>query len=165
MKKWEKRILGSSSPEEYVENSLKSGLPPSEKARLTRIWMESTGFTRDDILYARNRHPHWKRKKAEGAEQRSRRRLDLHDYSMGSPRSWDARLLAEFLELNGKDKAGRYLHKDWELASHFGVSIPSIQYLRRKYLAVRRIMGPRLRREKLLEYLGRSELSLRRAGS
>lgn len=124
--------------------------------------MEKTGYAREDILYARNRHPFWKKKKAEGAEQRSRRRLDLHDYSRGSPRAWDATLLEEFIDLNGRDKSGRYIRKDWELASHFGVSIPSIQYLRRKYLAVRRILGPRARKGKLIEFLGKSELSLRK---
>jgi hypothetical protein len=50
MKKSEKLILESSNPDEYVSNSLKSRLSPAEKAQLARLWMENTGYTRDDII-------------------------------------------------------------------------------------------------------------------
>ncbi|MCX7027564.1 MAG: hypothetical protein NT061_08805 [Spirochaetes bacterium] len=163
MKKWEKIILESKTPQEYVENSLRSGLAPSEKARLARLWMESTGFNKDAILYARNRNPYWKLKKMEGAGERTRRRLVLHDYSRGRPKAWNANMLEEFLNLNHKDASGKYLRKDWELANHFSTSIPSIQYLRRKYLRVRVLLGPRARKEKIVEYLGSSEVVLSRA--
>jgi len=75
MKRWEKLILESKTPEEYVDRSFRSGLPPAEKARLARQWMEATGYGKEDILFARNRHPHWKKKKQEGSEGRTRRRL------------------------------------------------------------------------------------------
>lgn len=164
MKKWEKIILESKTPDEYVENSRKSRLPPAEKAKLARQWMESTGFTKADILYARNRNPYWKKKKMEGADERTRRRLDLHDYSRGRSIHWTPHLMQEFLELNKKDSMGRYIHKDWELASHFNTSIPSIQYLRRKYIKVRQLLGPRARKEKILEYMSCSELVLANGG-
>ena len=157
MKKWEKLILESVTPDEYVERSLKSGLAPSEKARLARLWMEATGFTRDDILHARNRNPFWKKRKMEGSVDRTRRRLDRHDYSRGRTAQWTSEKLREFIELNQKDPNGRYRHKDWELASHFDTSIPSIQYLRRKYLRVRELLGPRARKDKLVQYMAASE--------
>jgi hypothetical protein len=164
MKKWEKLILESGTPEEYVERSLRSKLLPAEKAKLARQWMEATGFTKADILYARNRHPYWKKKKMEGSEDRTRRRLDKHDYSQGRTVLWTRERLQEFLELNKKDSSGRYLYKDWELASHFDTSIPSIQYLRRKYLRVRELLGTRARKEKILEYMGSSEIVLLNGG-
>ena len=163
MKKWERIILESGTPQEYVENSLRSKLAPAEKARLARLWMESTGFGKADILYARNRNPYWKLKKRVGADERTRRRLVFHDYSRGRPIAWSEDLLREFLGLNGKDRSGRYMHKDWELANHFSTSIPSIQYLRRKYLRVRELLGSRVRRDKIVQYMGSSELVLARA--
>lgn len=164
MKKWEKLILESKTPEEYVERSLRSRLPPARKAMLAREWMETTGFSKADILYARNRNAFWKKRKREGAEERMRRRLDLHDYSRGRTVQWTKASLQEFLELNKKDSSGKYLHKDWELASHFDTSIPSIQYLRRKYLRVKDLLGPRARKEKILDYMGSSELVLMSGG-
>jgi len=164
MKKWEKLILESTTPEEYVERSLRSKLLPAEKAKLAKLWMEATGFTKADILFARNRNPFWKKKKMEGAEERTRRRLDMHDYSRGQTVLWTKERLQEFLELNKRDSSDKYLHKDWELASHFDTSIPSIQYLRRKYLRVRELLGPRARKEKILEFMGSSEIVLTNGG-
>lgn len=160
MKKWEKIILESKTPEEYIENSLKSKLKPAEKAKLALAWMDATGYTKEDILYARNRNPYWKKKKMEGAEERAARRLSTHNYSEGAPIVWTRELLEEFVELNKKDSGGHYLYKDWELAEHFCTTIPSIQYMRRKYLRVKSLLGPRARKDKVLEYLGRSEVVL-----
>jgi len=164
MKKWEKIILESGTPEDYVANSLKSNLSPSAKAKIARQWMENTGYGKEDILYARNRNPYWKKKKMEGSEERTRRRLDMHDYSRGKSMEWTRDRLQEFLDANKKDASGRYIHKDWELASHFGTSIPSIQYLRRKYLRVRELLGSRARKEKILDYMASSEIVLTNGG-
>ena len=160
MKKWEKIILESKTPEEYIENLLKLKLRSVEKAKLALAWMDATGYTKEDILYARNRNPYWKKKKMEGAEERTARRLSTHNYSEGAPIVWTRELLEEFLELNKKDAGGHYLYKDWELAEHFCTTIPSIQYMRRKYLRVKSLLGPRARKDKVLEYLGRSEVVL-----
>jgi hypothetical protein len=164
MRKSESLILESATPEEYVERSLKAKLSPAIKAQLARSWMEKTGFTREDILHARNRNPYWKRKKMEGAAERTRRRLDLHDYSNGVVVSWTSDKIAEFIELNRTGADGKYLHKDWELASHFGTSIPSIQYMRRKFHKTRSLLGPRVRKEKMIEYMGCSETVLDNGG-
>jgi len=90
--------------------------------------------------------------------------MNAHDYSHGKAILWTRENLAEFLELNRKDAYGRYLHRDWELAAHFGTSIPSIQYVRRKYNKVRRMLGPKARSEKILDYLSCSEVVLQHGG-
>ena len=77
---------------------------------------------------------------------------------------WTSERIQEFLDLNKKDSSGRYIQKDWELANHFDTSIPSIQYLRRKYLRVRELLGPRARKEKIIDYMGRSEIILMSGG-
>ncbi len=164
MKKSEKLILESATPDEYVENSLKSRLKPAEKARLARLWMQATGFTREDIIRARNRNSYWRKRKMEGASERTKRRMETHDYSQGKNIEWSREHIAEFLNLNRKDSYGRYIHRDWELAEHFSTSIPSIQYLRRKYNKVRKMLGPSARREKIIEYMQCSELVLQHGG-
>jgi hypothetical protein len=153
MMKAEIAILDSRNPDEYIEASLKSRLSPAAKARLARQWMEKTGYTREDILYARNRHPYWRKKKMEGSVERTRKRLEAHNYSTGETRPWTKERVEEFISLNGKDKAGRYIWKDWQLAEHFGASIPSIQYMRRKCHKVEALLGPRAQKSKLLDYL------------
>ncbi|GAB6277422.1 MAG: hypothetical protein SAMD01599839_19620 [Rectinema sp.] len=164
MKKSEKLILESSNPDEYVSNSLKSRLSPAEKAKLARLWMENTGYTRDDIIRARNRNIYWRKRKMEGAAERTRRRMEEHDYSQSKNIEWTREHIAEFLTLNRKDMYGRYLHRDWELAAQFETSIPSIQYLRRKYNKVRKMLGPAARREKIIDYMSCSELVLQHGG-
>ncbi|MBN1241720.1 MAG: hypothetical protein JXA15_03310 [Spirochaetales bacterium] len=135
------RIAASKSPEEYIENSLDSGLPPRLKARAARIWMERTGCSSEDIVHARNRHPYWKAQKSKNAAERARRRMDANDFAGGKPSGWDSERLARFLELNGRDPDGRFLRKDRELAEAFRTTIPSIQYLRRKHAAILRSFG------------------------
>lgn len=164
MKKWEKIIMDSRTPDEYIENSLKSKLKPSEKAKLALSWMAATGYTKTDILYARNRNPYWKKKKMEGAGERTSRRLAMHDYSRGKAVNWNQQKLEEFLELNKRTASGEYAYRDWELADHFNTTIPSIQYMRRKYLKVRALLGPHARKEKILSYMGCSEVVLSNGG-
>jgi hypothetical protein len=124
--------------------------------------MESTGYSKEDILRARNRHPYWKRKKMEGSAERTRKRLAEHDYSGGESVQWDAALVSEFLSLNRKASDGRYEHKDWQLAERFGSTIPSIQYMRRKLSKVEGLLGSRASQGKLVEYLLRAESVLAR---
>jgi len=165
MTKAETSILESKTPEEYIDRSLKARLAPAAKARLARLWMESTGYTKEDILRARNRHPYWKRKKMEGSAERTRRRLAAHDYSSGGTVEWNPDLVGQFLSLNGKDPSGRYERKDWELAEHFGATIPSIQYMRRKLRKVHELLGPRAPSAKVVDYLLRAESVLSRGKS
>ncbi len=162
MTKAENAILASKTPEDYIDRSLKAKLTPAAKAKLARIWMESTGYSKDDILRARNRHPYWKKKKMEGSAERTKKRLAAHDYSGGSAVQWDERLVSEFLGLNKKGPDGRYAYKDWQLAEHFGATIPSIQYMRRKYSKASKLLGSQAPRSKMIEYLLRAESVLSR---
>ncbi len=162
MTKTETSILGSKTPEDYIDRSLKARLSPAAKAKLARRWMEATGYTKEDILRARNRHPYWKRKKMEGSAERTRKRLAAHDYSGGSSVHWDQALVTEFLGLNRKGPDGRYEQKDWQLAERFGATIPSIQYMRRKLSRVESLLGARAAQGKMVEYLLRAESVLSR---
>ncbi len=162
MTKTETTILESRTPQDYIDRSLKARLPPAAKAKLARIWMESTGYSKDDILRARNRHPYWKKKKMEGSAERTKKRLAAHDYSGGASVQWDERLVSEFLSMSKTDASGRYAYKDWQLAEHFGATIPSIQYMRRKLSKVSSLLGPKAPRQKLVEYLLRAESVLSR---
>jgi len=164
MKKSEKLIIESATPDEYVENSLKSKLKPAEKARLARIWMERTGYTREDIIRARNRNAYWKKRKMEGATERTKRRMLEHNYSEGTAKEWTRERIEEFISLNRKDAYGRYIHRDWELAQHFGTSIPSIQYMRRKFNKIRKMLGPGAKKSKVIDYMSCSELVLQHGG-
>jgi hypothetical protein len=162
MTKTETTILESKSPEDYIDRSLKARLAPAAKAKLARQWMEATGYSKEDILRARNRHPYWKRKKMEGSAERTRKRLAEHDYSGGASVQWDSKLVSEFLSLNRKGAGGRYEQKDWQLAEHFGATIPSIQYMRRKLSKVEGLLGARASQGKVVEYLQRAESVLAR---
>jgi hypothetical protein len=162
MTKTETTILESKTPADYIDRSLKARISPAAKARLARIWMESSGYTKEDILKARNRHPYWKRKKMEGSAERTRRRLAAHNYSSGQSVQWDSKLVSEFLGLNKRDRDGRYEWKDWQLAEHFGATIPSIQYMRRKLSKVEDLLGNRVSQGKVVEYLLRAESVLAR---
>jgi hypothetical protein len=162
MTKTETTILESKSPEDYIDRSLKARLAPAAKAKLARQWMEAMGYSKEDILRARNRHPYWKRKKMEGSAERTRKRLADHDYSGGASVQWDSKLVSEFLSLNRKGADGRYEQKDWQLAEHFGATIPSIQYMRRKLSKVEGLLGARASQGKVVEYLQRAESVLAR---
>ncbi len=162
MNKTESTILESKTPEDYIDRSLKARLPPASKAKLARHWMEATGYSKEDILRARNRHPYWKRKKMEGSAERTRRRLAAHDYSSGGSVQWDQALVTQFLDLNRKGQDGRYERKDWQLAERFGATIPSIQYMRRKLSKVESLLGNRASQSKVVEYLLRAESVLSR---
>jgi hypothetical protein len=162
MTKTETTILESKTPADYIDRSLKARISPAAKAKLARIWMESSGYTKEDILKARNRHPYWKRKKMEGSADRTRRRLAAHNYSAGQSVQWNSKLVSEFLGLNRRDRDGRYEWKDWQLAEHFGATIPSIQYMRRKLSKVEDLLGNRASQGKVVEYLLRAESVLAR---
>ena len=126
-----KKLLLRKTPESYIDFSVKCALTPAEKRKVTRIWLKKTGFTINDINYARNRHPHWKKIKMKGSAERTRNRMEKYDFSGGRHKKWGKDELREFLEVNNK-------MLDYELAEKFESSIPSIQGVRRLYnLAVK----------------------------
>lgn len=126
-------LLKCKTPAEYIDKCIKSSLSRYEKAVVTTEWKKITGYTIDDIKYARHRHPYWKKKKHKGARERNMKRYKEYDFS--DPDFfiiWTDELLEQFV-LKNKKQSGIYINKDHELAKHFRTTIPSIQYLRRKY--------------------------------
>lgn len=129
-----KKLLSAKTPEEYIDQSVKSNLPQREKARATKIWLEETDFTIDDIAYARNRHPYWKAVKQKNHQERTRKRFADFNYSAGPTTPWTQDLLKIFLDENEKKT-------DRELAQEFKRSIPSIQAIRRRINLANRILN------------------------
>ena len=162
MDKVERAILASKTPEEYVDKSVKSNLSPARKAVLSREWLKKSGYTRMDILHARNRHPYWKKKKSENSAERAKRRLSMHDYSTEKVLVWSKDLIGRFLDMSKTDRNGKYEKKDHELAAKFKTTIPSIQYMRRKLKLVKKLVGSKATKDKLVEYMGRSESLLKK---
>ncbi len=142
MTKDELKLFQSKNPAEYIDNSLKVKLTPGRKAFITKLWLDKKPkYTIEDIKYARNRHPFWKGKKMKGSYERNEIRRFEHDYSEGSMLEWDEKTIKQFINMNKKDKNGRYQTKDYELARHFKTTIPSIQHYRRKYNMALKILN------------------------
>jgi len=161
----EKKLLQSKTPMAYIDNSLKCEMSSGRKAAITRIWLEKTGYTGDEIKHARNRHPYWKEKKLRGAPLRNEMRSSEHDYSDGTKLEWDVDMIRAFISANEKNGAGRYVHKGWELAKRFETTIPGIQHMRRKYNMAVKIAEKRFGRvteKRIMDYLKLSENILRR---
>lgn len=143
MKADEERILSARTPEEYVDRMIGVELSQGEKQRLSRRWQKQTGYTATDIAHARNRHPYWRKRKAEGNLERTKRRLRLYDVQRPyHPFSLaDEDLLTTFLAMNKRDREGRYRHKDFEIAQTLNIKLTSVQCLRRKYNLITRIVA------------------------
>ncbi len=124
--KEENYLYNAKNPADYIARSLESKISSGKKAVITHAWLEKTGYKIEDIQYARNRNSYWKQLKLKGSKMRNRRRLDEHAYSSGERVSWTEKRLFKFIEMTEN-------HKDYELAKYFKTTIPSIQYLRRKY--------------------------------
>lgn len=163
----ERKLLTAKNPQEYIDLSIRLNILPGRKAMVTRHWLrKKKKYTIEDIRHARNRHPHWKEKKMEGAEKRNRIRFKEHDYGTGADIVWDETRIAKFISSNRKDGHGNYRYRDWELARHFKCSIAAIQHMRRKYnMAVRILesLNTGVTDRRLAEYIRQSEKNLRRS--
>ncbi len=160
----EKKLLSARNPKEYIDLSFKSSLKPGRKAFITRMWLEKTKYTVEDIEYHRNRHPYWKERKLEGNTERTQKRFEEYNYSNGKKIEWDDEMLAKFITMNKKDKKKKYIYKDRELAKHFRCSIATIQHMRRKYnMAIKFLTLNRgtINNKRLLEQLSLGEGTLR----
>ena len=165
LNKEEKALLKAKTPKAYIDKSLKTDISSGRKAFITKLWLEKTGFTSDDIKYHRNRHPYWKEKKMEGTAERNSIRVQEHDYSKGKPLEWNIDKIKKFIDLNKKDKSNNYVHKDWELAKKFKCTIPVIQHMRRKYNMAIKIIDKKfgkLTAKRLLDYMKMGENTLRK---
>jgi hypothetical protein len=160
----EQKLLAARTPGAYIDLSLKSRIPPGRKAAVTRYWLEKKGFTVDDIKRARNRNPYWKKRKMTGTAERNTARFEAHDYSEGLEMRWTDDRIVDFIQSNRKDRSGKYVYRDWELAKHFRCTIAAIQHMRRKYNMAVKILGSKpgsVTERKLLDHMRTGEDALR----
>jgi len=167
VKNEEKKLLSAKNPKQYIEFSLSAQLTSGRKAHLCKQWLEKRNqYTIDDIKYARNRHPYWKKKKMEGCSERNAQRMVEYDFSQGFQRiKWTDDEIKEFITMNKKLKNGRYEFRDRELAEHFNCSIPAIQHLRRKYNMIQKIFikkDDKLSKVKAVKHMGICEQNLKK---
>jgi hypothetical protein len=162
----EQKLFSSRNPAEYISNSLKSRLQPGRKAYITKMWLRMKGYGIVEIQHARNIHPYWKSRKMAGSVERNLKRRKNHDYSSHRRLDWTDDTIKEFIMMNGKNKDGRYIHKDYELARHFGSTIPAIQHYRRKYNMAVAIIEKRdcerPSRNRIFNYITKCEQALRK---
>jgi hypothetical protein len=142
-------LHNSKNPAEYISRSIEVNISSGKKAVITRHWLKKTGYSIQDIMYARHRNPYWKKKKHEGHNERMRKRFDLHSYSSGSKIEWTEKRIQRFIEMTEK-------YHDYQLAKYFHSTIPSIQYLRRRYHYSRLILakeGKKITPKRLLDLM------------
>ena len=142
----EKKLLTKKTAEAYIEACRHVNLSSGRKAFITRLWLEKHNKSIEDIEFARNRNPYWKKQKMKGSDVRNIIRRDQHNYSKAPRKIWTQKDVTRLYENNDK--------KDWELAKLFQVGIPSIQARRRSLNAARKIFdlqGKKANKQKLIE--------------
>jgi len=159
----ERQVLNSKTPEQYIDRCLNSKIKRGRKIALAKEWMEKTGHTVEDIKHARHRHPYWKKKKQEGYQVRNMARWSEFDYTedRGHGIAWPDKDIKKFLEVDVKDKNGKYIHCDRELAKMFETTIPSIQHMRRKRNLIFKIRKTKRVSKAFIELMKRCEAHLR----
>lgn len=164
----EKEVLAAKTPEDYIERTLNSEIPRGRKTVLCKQWKEKTGYSTDDIQYARNRHPYWKQKKMKGWKERNQKRWDEHNYRGSKPQrgvSFDTERINQFYDLNKKKRDGSYTYRDWEIAREMEITIPAVQHWRRKQTLVYKlldVLGKKHTKNTVLKYMQRHENGLRK---
>jgi hypothetical protein len=158
--KEKKKLMAAKSPEQYIDLSLKSKITRHSKARVTREWLQKRGYNIEDIIYARNRHPYWKKIKSRGSYEKTLHRIKEHDYSKGDTRIfWTEKLLSEFFDLNKKGLV------DYELAKKFKTSLPAVNHIRRKFKLAGKILDKQKKshtKKRILDLSKKSEKGLRK---
>ena len=131
-----KNLMASKTPQQYIENSWKSGLTAGQKSAITVEWLKKTGYTTEDIQFARNRNPNWKKLKNRGNVERNAKRIEKYNFSKTGTgkKVWKLTDLEEFYKQNSS-------MADWELAKKFKTSLPSINHIRRKFKIVEGILN------------------------
>ncbi|MCE9499261.1 MAG: hypothetical protein K8R21_01930 [Leptospira sp.] len=153
------KLMSAKTPEQYVERSLHSKIKRGEKGSITKEWIGKTGFSHEDILFARNRNPHWKKVKGKGSYQRTLQRIKSFNYSKTSApkKIWAEKDLDKFYELNKT-------MNDWQLAKNFKASLPAINHIRRKLKIAKDILEIKkqpVKKDKIIKMALSNEKSLR----
>ncbi len=155
-----KKLMAARSPDQYIDLSLKSKITRHSKARVTREWLQKRGYRIEDIIYARNRHPYWKKIKSRGSYEKTLNRIKEHNYSKPDVRIyWDEKLLNEFYEQNKKG------YVDYELAKKFKTSLPAVNHIRRKFKLAEKILekdGKPINKKGIIKLAQNSEKGLRK---
>ena len=163
MKKFtESEILESKTPQEYIQRCLHTNISMGRKTRISTLWQQKTGYTVKDIKYARHRNPYWKDRKKEGWKERNIIRWKKHNYKETMKlirKRRNKEDIKNFLELNKKDKTGKYINRDWQIAKKLKTTIPAIQGLRRNFNMIQKL-GIKSKKE-VLELMCRGEIFLR----
>ncbi len=147
-----KPLLDAKTPLEYIDRSIKVKLSATEKAAITRLWLEKRkDYTIKDIEYARNRHPYWKAKKTDNSLERTKLRYQRYSHLANDSyrKKWTEAEIELFLEHNSTKK-------DFELAEMLSKTIPSIQSYRRKLKLIEKIKKNR-RNIKIREFIELAE--------
>ena len=131
-----KKLLSAKTPEHYIQRSLASKLSRGEKGTITREWLEKTGHTHEDILFARNRNPYWKKQKGKGSYERTLNRIKKLNFAGKKAtrrRAWTEAEIGKFYELNDQ-------MADWQLAQRFKTTLPAVNHIRRKFKLSRTLL-------------------------
>lgn len=130
-----KKLFSAKTPDKYIDKTIQSRLSRGMRAKITREWLEKTGYTIEDIQYARNRHPYWKKKKSKGSSERQVERLKKFDFREKGAANliWTDEMLKDFLSKNSS-------MSDHELAKYFQTTLPAINHIRRKIKLSERIL-------------------------
>jgi len=162
----EKEILEAKTPMDYINRCHHSKVSHGRKTVVSLEWQRRTGYTVDDIKYARHRHPYWKARKLAGGVERNKKRMQKYNYKTTPIFRWPLSQIKKFIELNAKNENGKYVHTDKNLAEIFETTIAAIQAWRRKTNIITKLytklnVRPAKQKEYLAVLLQSSELVLR----
>jgi len=121
----EAKLLAAKTPAHYIDISLKVKVIRGKKATISRQWFLKTGFTNEDLIYARNRHPYWKAQKMQNSYERNKEALRKHNYSISKNKKWTEKELIKFLSLMNTNT-------NIELAKKHKRSLASINSVKRR---------------------------------
>ena len=158
----EKQILQSKTAHQFIDRCLNSKVHRGHKVALCIEWLKKTGYTSEDVKYARHRHPYWKAMKLRGNKERNKKRMKQFNFFSGkSSRRWTKKEIKEFIQYNKKEDDGKYKNTDWVIASKMQISIGAVQGWRRKFNMIERLTKSR-KKVNIMDMLAIGENELRR---
>ena len=63
-----KQLSQSKTPQQFIDRCLHTKVSRGQKGLICIDWLKKTGYTNDDVKYARHRHPYWKAQKLKGGQ-------------------------------------------------------------------------------------------------
>ena len=155
-----KQISQSKTPQQFIDRCLHTKVLRGQKGLICIDWLKKTGYTNDDVKHARHRHPYWKAQKLKGGQERNKKRMKLFNfYGYKVSQHWTPEKIKRFMYLNKKEADGKYMNTDVAIASVLKTSIASVQYWRRKFNMIEKLVGSR--RVDMMSLATQSEHALR----